>query len=265
MLTRRALLATLPLTAFTARASSSFARLLPLRHSSVLVEFGTRRVLIDPSLEDNFSAQGIVSVAPSARRATELGPLDVVVITSGEPWCFDPRTFAQLDIAKASVIVPDEDTAKRVRKFSNRVRVLRPLEATQVAGISVVASPARGVVADGIGVHVSSSGTALWHTGHVPPVDAFSRAIQFARQHRSDVVLGCAWGLALRAVGPAFFADSKDVLTLGELCGARAVIPLSLSTPQPAGMFSLAWRTPEAPPSSSPLLHVVSPGQWYRL
>jgi len=290
--TRRALLGGLAGVASATLARPAAARgeddrLLLLRHQSVLLELAGRRVLIDPSLEPSFSAQGLVTAPRAALEPERVGPLDVVVITSGEPWSFDPRTMARLDIAHARVLVPDEDTARRARRFTRRVRVLAPHAVTAVAGLTVRASPGRGAfhqlvntsVGRAMGVHLTVPGTkSLWHTGLVPPLDVDANAVVFARANAADVVLGCGWGASLRAGGPALIADIDDATALATLCGAHTIVPLGVNdAPAPAGLFQFVWRTraDHAPSSANalaprqsaargPTVHRAAPGQWYR-
>jgi len=259
-------------------------RLMPLRHTSVLVDIAGRRVLFDPSLSPSFSAQGVFAAPPAARAPEELGPLDLVCVSSGELTSFDARTVARLDLGRARILVPDDDTAARVRRLGHsRVRVVRAGDTVAVAGLVVHVSPGRGVASDAVGFHVAHAGAsttttssaataAIWHTGLVPPLDVDARVAAFAGAHGARVVLGCAWGLRLRAGGPDYAASLDDVITLARLARARVLFPLGASkdAASPAGVFSLVLA--RSPPLPEPLpdsvdLAVRLPlaGTWYRL
>ncbi len=263
-------------------------RLMPLRHMSVLVEIAGRRVLFDPSLSPSFSAQGVFAAPPSARSPDELGPLDLVCVSSGELTSFDPRTVARLDLGRARILVPDDDTAARVRRLGHsRVRVVRAGDTVAVAGLVVHVSPGRGVASDAVGFHIAhadgsstttttttttTTAASIWHTGLVPPLDVDARVAAFAGTHAARVVLGCAWGLRLRAGGPDYAASLDDAITLARLARARVLFPLGASrdAATPTGVFSLVLgRSPPLPeplPESADLaVRLPLAGTWYRL
>jgi hypothetical protein len=273
-------------------------RLLPLRHTSVLVDIAGRRVLFDPSLSPSFSAQGVFAAPPSARSPDELGPLDLVCVSSGELTSFDPRTVARLDLGRARILVPDDDTAARVRRLGHRrVRVVRAGDTVAVAGLVVHVSPGRGVASDAVGFHIAhadawststststptstststptttTAAASIWHTGLVPPLDVDARVAAFAGTHAARVVLGCAWGLRLRAGGPDYAASLDDAITLARLARARVLFPLGASrdAATPTGVFSLVLgRSPPPPeplPESADLaVRLPLAGTWYRL
>jgi hypothetical protein len=281
-----ALAVTMALPAAALPVPSSSLRLMYLRHTSVLAEIPgarltPRRVLFDPSLQPSFSMQGLFSAPPSPRREESLGPLDLICISSSDPTSFDPRSLAALDTRRAAVLVPDDSVARRVRHLGlTKVRVLRPGDVTETAGLVVRASPGRGVVGEAIGFHVMDrdearagfAGRGLWHTGLLPPLEVDAASSTFATLHPADVVLGCAWGLRLRAGGPPLFADVLDVTTLARLAGARLLVPLGQEV-RPAGVFSLVWESPSSSSSSSsssspgpgPALRPLGPGAWHRV
>jgi hypothetical protein len=285
---------TASLPALAQPVASSSLRLMHLRHTSVLVELPgarltPRRVLFDPSLQPSFSMQGLFVAPPSPRRPESLGPLDVVCISSSDPTSFDPKSLVALDTRRAAVLVPDDSVARRVRHLGlTKVRVMRPGDVAETAGLVVRASPGRGVVGDAIGFHVMDRdevraglpGRGLWHTGLLPPLEVDAAASTFATLHPADVVLACTWGLRLRAGGPPLLADVLDATTLARLAGARLLVPLGQEA-RPAGVFSLVWTSssPSSPPSppslsssaaalaptSSPALRPLDPGAWYRV
>ena len=271
--------------------ASSSLRLMHLRHTSVLAEIpgsrtSPRRVLFDPSLQPSFSMQGLFAAPPSPRREESLGPLDVVCISSSDPTSFDPRSLAALDTRRAAVLVPDDSVARRARHLGlTKVRVMRPGDVTETAGLVVRASPGRGVVGDAIGFHVMDRdevraglpGRGLWHTGLLPPLEVDAAASTFATLHPADVVLACTWGLRLRAGGPPLLADVLDATTLARLAGARLLVPLGQEA-RPAGVFSLVWESSSPSlssslsssaaalaPTSPPALRPLGPGAWHRV
>lgn len=245
-----------------------------LRHTSVLATVGGRRLLFDPSLSSSFSAQGFFEAPSAARPPTSLGPLDLVCIGGGDPTSFDPRTLRHLDGERASFLVGDEDTARRVRQQGHRrVRVLRPFERTEVLGLTITASPAVGLLAPAVGFHVRShEGRSLWHTGLVPPLDVDASAALFAEQHPAELVLGAAPALSAFASDPGLLAERDDVIALADLANAQQLIPIGEDA-VPTGLFSLVWRrrVPSmlpSSPSSRQRAHVVERPQrgiWYRL
>lgn len=267
---------------------TSSLRLMRLRHTSVLVEVPgvralPRRVLFDPSLQPSYSMQGVFSAPPSPRREEALGALDLVCISSADPTSFDPRSLAALDTRGAAVLVPDDSVARRVRDLGlTKVRVMRPGDVAETAGLVVRASPGRGVVGEAIGFHIvdrdearAGSPRGLWHTGLLPPLEVDAAASTFATLHPADVVLGCAWGLRLRAGGPPLLADVLDATTLARLAGARVLVPLGREA-RPAGVFSLVWESPPsdagspeassgAASSTGLALRPLDPGAWHRV
>jgi hypothetical protein len=263
--------------------ASSSLRLMHLRHTSVLVEIpgarvAPRRVLFDPSLQPSFSMQGLFTAPPTPRREESLGPLDLVCVSSSDPTSFDPRSLAALDTRGAAILVPDEGVARRVRHLGlTKVRVMRPGDVAETAGLVVRASPGRGVVGEAVGFHVMDRdearagvpGRGLWHTGLLPPLEVDATVSTFATLHPADVVLGCAWGLRLRAGGPPLLADVLDAMTLARLAGARLLVPVGQDV-RPTGVFALVWESSSSPapssaPSSAPALRPLEPGAWHRV
>jgi hypothetical protein len=106
----------------------------------------------------------------------------------------------------------------------------------------------------------------------VPPLDVDARVAAFAGTHAARVVLGCAWGLRLRAGGPDYAASLDDAITLARLARARVLFPLGASrdAATPTGVFSLVLgRSPPLPeplPESADLaVRLPLAGTWYRL
>ena len=245
--------------------------MLPLRHTTVVAEVAGRRVVFDPSLSLSFSAPGVFTGPLPARHADEIGPVDLVCISSGEATSFDPRTLTALDAWHASILVGDDDTARRVRQLGwRRVRVVSPTTPVDVGGLRIQASPGRGLTGPAIGFVVGSAnreGPRLWHTGLLPPLEVDARAAAFASANPVDVVLGCAWGLRSRTGGPPLQADIDDVAALARLARARVLLPIGRDAVA-AGLFSLVWEQ-EAPAVAVDQhrggLHIERPvnGTWY--
>jgi hypothetical protein len=176
----------------------------------------------------------------------QLGVVDVVLCTSGLPGAFDEESYGRLDAAAATVLVPDEPTARRVRRAgrSRRVRVAGAGDVLRIGPLVVSISPARappGAAAAAVGFHVTGAvdddgepggrgpvGAAAWHTGPIPPLDVDAVVAGFAADHRADVVLGAGPVFGWRSGGPAFLAGIADVQALARRAGARAVVPLGL-------------------------------------
>ncbi len=232
---------------------------------------GGRRVLIDPSLRRGFGVQGLVQEAagPAPPAPGSLGRLDVVAVTSGEPGSFDLDTVARLDLRRTRFLVPDEGVRKRLALLGHSgVRVVRPGDVVVVGGVRVSVSPARGLLSSAVGFHLDGgSGSTLWHTGPIPPLEVDALAMSFAADHAANVV--CAWaaGIALSSSGPPLFADGDDALALARLARARILLPIGRGM-VPAGLFSLVFTTTASSPpittSRDPRIEDPVSGTWYR-
>lgn len=240
-----------------------------LRHSTVLLEVAGRRVLFEPSLSPSFSAQGVFSAPTPARDPSELGPLDVVCISSGEVTSFDPRTLLALDAKRASILVNDDDTAARVRHLGwRRVRVLAAGQSVDIGGLRFLASPGRGVFGSAVGFVVDDRGFRsfrVWHTGPLPALETDATVAGFAAAHPVDVVLGCSNGLRLRTGGPPLQAEYADVVTLARVAQAHTLVPIG-NEATPAGVFSLVWARDNdeaTSPSAPPAVVRPTPGDWF--
>jgi len=249
-------------------APSSTLRVLPLRHTTVIAEIAGRRVVFDPSLSPSFSAQGVFAGPLPARHADEVGPVDLVCISSGEATSFDPRTLVALDARHASILVGDDDTARRIRQLGwRRVRVVSPTTPVDVGGLRIQASPGRGLLGPAVGFVVGSAnhdGARLWHTGLLPPLEVDARAAAFASANPVDVVLGCAWGLRSRTGGPPLQADVDDVAALARLARAQVLLPIGRDAVA-TGLFSLVWEQEPMPVVVEQGLRIERPvnGTWY--
>ncbi len=227
--------------------------------------------MFDPSLSPSFSAQGVFAAPSPARHADELGPVDLVCISSGEATNFDPRTLAALDARHASILVGDDDTARRVRQLGwRRVRVVSPTTPVDVGGLRVQASPGRGLLGPAVGFVIGSAnhtGLRVWHTGPLAPLEVDARVAAFASAHAADVVLGCAWGLRARIGGPAVQAGVDDVAALARLARARMLLPIGRDAVA-TGLFSLVWEPADVVNLDvGRSLHIERPvnGTWYSL
>jgi L-ascorbate metabolism protein UlaG (beta-lactamase superfamily) len=237
-----------------------------LRHSTVLLEIAGRRVLFEPSLSPSFSAQGLFSAPTPARDPSELGPLDVVCISSGEVTSLDPRTLLALDAKRASILVGDDDTAARVRHLGwRRVRVMTAGNSVDIGGLRFLASPGHGVFGAAVGFVVDDRGFRVWHTGPLAALETDATVAGFAAAHPVDVVLGCSNGLRLRTGGAPLQAEYADVVTLARVAQARTLVPIG-NDATPAGVFSLVWARDDdedALHNAPPAVVRPTPGDWF--
>ena len=273
-LTRRSLLgllAAMPALSSSTSPTSAVTRVLFVRHSTLLVETGGRRVLIDPSLSPSFGVQGVlheVHKGPTPAPGS-LGRIDVIGVTSGEPTSFDLRTVAGLDVRRARFLVPDDDVRKRLALLGHtRVRVVRAGDVVDIGGLRIHVSPAHGVLSAAVGFHLDAGAPTLWHSGPIPPLEVDAQVASFAADHPASIVCVCASGMGLSSSGPPLFANVDDALALARLARARVLMPVAWGA-VPAGLFALVLS---APPVATPLttsrdprIEYPEPGTWYRI
>ena len=271
-LTRRSLIALLATSSAAASAASSPAalRLLFVRHSTLLVEAGGLRLLLDPSLRETFGAQGAlrpIAGSPPPPPPAALGRVDVVLVTCGEPGSFDPDSVARLDVRRARFIVPDDGVRKQLALLGHhRVRGVRPGDVVDLGPLRVTVSPGRGVVSAAVGFHIDDGAQRLWHTGTFPPLDVDAQVMSFAADHAADVVCACASGLRSSSE-PAIFADVDDALALARIARARVLLPIGGGV-VPAGLLSLVLSVPTKTTTTTttrdPHVEDPVPLTWYR-
>lgn len=244
-----------------------------LRHTTVLIEIAGQRVLVDPCFAPGLGAGGVLQAPAPAVLPDELGPLDLVLVTSGLPGALDRSGYGALDTRRAVVLVPDEGVRRRVLRagVARRVRVVGAGDVVRVGPLSIAVSPAQVPMlwpaARAVGFCIEGAGARVWHTGPLPPLDVAADAVAFATDHAVDVVLGVSPGVALRVGGPPWFAGVADLQALARLARARAVVPLGDDigvAPLLAGVMvdEGAQRSATSP---GPPLATVAAGEWLRV
>ena len=257
--------------------SDSALAFLPIRYSTMLVRIGGVSVLIDAGFADALRLQGLAAAPPAPVSPRQLGPIDLLLVTSNDPGCVDAQSLAQLDLRDAFCLAGDEGAGRRLQQAGvRRVRVVSPGDRVSVRGLDVDCSPGRALWGGrGVGYRVSSrAGRTLWHTGTLSPLSVDASPAVFARLNRSEVVACCAQGLRVRGDSGALTMDRADALALAQLCGARAALPL-LTDARPAGLAGWVLET-EPNPRPTDMLgpaggkapqHVIEsrPGVWFQL
>lgn len=119
----------------------SAIRITDVGHSTILIELAGVKILTDPWFTDPF--MGIV-VHPhgTGMRVEDLPELDLILISHGHFDHCDLGAVSRMN-KSASVIVPDEKTAARIRKLGFAdVAALAPWESRLESKITVTALPA---------------------------------------------------------------------------------------------------------------------------
>jgi L-ascorbate metabolism protein UlaG (beta-lactamase superfamily) len=117
------------------------AAFVHLGHSTHLLQLGAARVLTDPWFFDPGHG-GMWHARGPALDATQLGSLDVIVITHEHPDHADPKALDRMD-KRALVIVPTPELETRVRALGFReVELLPPWRTLSRGDLSVSAVPA---------------------------------------------------------------------------------------------------------------------------
>jgi L-ascorbate metabolism protein UlaG (beta-lactamase superfamily) len=253
-----------------ARAASDPAqlRVLRVRHRTLLVEVGGRRVLVDPCFAPALGAGVLFTAGAPALEPEEAGAVDILLVSSREPGAFDAQSTARLRGRDASCFVPDERTATILRHQGyRRVRVVRAGDAFQTRDVLVRMSPSRGLFGGaGLGFHLERSGRTLWCAGAPPPLDVEDGAARFAREHPAELVAASAAGLSV--AGFARTIDREDALLLAGLARARyAVLLEDDAHPSMAGGLLLQARPGRRrlPSGVKVRVVVVEPGRWVRV
>lgn len=273
VLTRRAFataLAGLSLAAPAAAADEEGAdalRFVRIRHRTLLVEIGGRRVLVDPCFEPGLGAPGLFAAARPAFGAEATGPIDLMLVTGSEPGAFSARSTLRLRSRSTRCLVPDERIAKLLRQQGyRRVRVVVPGDRFVVAGVDVAVSPAASLgFGAGVGYLLSRAERTLWCAGAPPPVDVDGSAASFAREHAAEVVAACALGLS--AGGVPLTLDGDDALLLASLARARYLVMLQADV-APTGLGALLLgqsRPVRGAPPRGPRVVVAPAGTWCRV
>ncbi len=245
---------------------------LVVRGTTVVLELGGCRIVVDPCFAAGLGAPGLLRAPPPATAPDAVGAVDLVLITHGLPGGFDPAGYGALDLRdggrRAGVIVPDERVRARALRAGScrRVRVARAGDVVRRGGVRVSVSPAAIPGSAAVGFHIDGGpGARVWHTGPLPPLDVAAEAASFAADHPADLVLGVCAGVGARGAAPAVTAGLLDVQALARLARAQALVPLARDVdvaPILAGALGAggAEQTPDAagPPVVSP-----PPGVWW--
>ncbi len=146
-----------------ASASPARASIVHVGHSTHLLSIGNYRILTDPWFFDPaFGA--LAHERPPAVRPTDLGRLDVILITHDHADHADLRAMDQMD-KRALVIVSTSALAARIRGLGYReVGVLAPWEERKVASVTIAAVPALHDIYE-IGFVVRGSDTSVYFAG----------------------------------------------------------------------------------------------------
>ncbi len=149
---RRRPAGTVPVHPFTvadlAKPSASGLRLTWMGHSSVLAEIDGRRVLFDPVWGERCSPFGFIGprrVHPVPVPLAELGPLDAVVISHDHYDHLDMHTIRQL-VAGGTMFAIPLGVGAHLERWgvpADRMAELDWHESTEIAGLTLTATPAR--------------------------------------------------------------------------------------------------------------------------
>lgn len=242
-------------------------RFVRVRHRTLLLEIGGRRILVDPCFEPGLGAPGLFTAPPPAFSAEATGSLDLLLVTGGEPGAFSAASTRALRGRDVRCLVPEERIA-RVLRFQGyrRVRVVVPGDRFVVAGVEVRVSPSSSLgMGPGVGYWLSRAGRTFWCAGAPPPVDVDGRAPSFARDHEAEVVAACALGLSVG--GRPLTLDADDALLLAGLARARWVAMLQHDA-APVGLGALLFgqtRPVRHPAAAGPRVVVAPAGTWCRV
>lgn len=196
------------------------ASVVHVGHSTHLLSVGGVRLLTDPWFYDPaFGA--LEHELPPAVLPTELGRLDVVLVTHDHADHADMRAMDQMD-KRACVIVATEDLRARVRNLGYReVVVLAPWEEKKVSDVvTVTAVPGLHDIYE-IGFVVQGAGTSMYFAGDSrlhPDLPAIAE--RFAPEVS---ILSCdgtrVTGSALHVMTP------EDAVTAARMLKSKLVLP----------------------------------------
>ncbi len=138
-------------------------RVIHIGHSTHLLHVGGLRLLTDPWFNDPaFGA--LRHELPPAVLPTDVGRLDVVLITHDHADHADIRAMDQMD-KRALVIVATNDLAARIRNLGYReVTVLAPWEDLRLRDVTIAAVPALHDIYE-IGYVIRGGGTSVYFAG----------------------------------------------------------------------------------------------------
>jgi L-ascorbate metabolism protein UlaG (beta-lactamase superfamily) len=196
------------------------ASVVHVGHSTHLLAVGGLRLLTDPWFHDPaFGA--LAHEVPPAVLPTELGRLDVVLVTHDHADHADARAMDQMD-KRARVFVATEDLAARIRHLGYReVTVLAPWEEAKLADdVTVTAVPGLHDIYE-IGFVVKGGGIAMYFAGDSrlhPDIPAI------AERFAPDVSILSCDGTRL-AGGALHVMTPEDAVVAARALKSRLVIP----------------------------------------
>lgn len=195
------------------------ASVVHVGHSTHLLSIGGVRLLTDPWFNDPaFGA--LVHELPPAVLPTELGRLDVVLVTHDHADHADARAMDQMD-KRASVIVATRDLAARIRNLGYReVTVLAPWEEKKVEGVTITAVPGLHDIYE-IGFVVSGGGISMYFAGDSrlhPDIPAI------AERFAPDVSILSCDGTRLTG-SPLHVMTPEDAVTAARTLKSKLVLP----------------------------------------
>jgi hypothetical protein len=250
-------------------------RLRLIRFQTLLVEMAGVRVLFDPCFSKRLGFGPLLDAPDVAYAPDELGRVDVVCISSADPFAFDPYATKRLRDRHAACLTGSASVARALRgQGFTKVKQLRPQQSVRVRGIEVTASPLRpirwpsGFSAFGeqaVGFHLARAGRTFWFAGAPPPLDKDATVFGFAREHAAEAMSCAALGLA--AFGEPLVLDEDDAELCARAAKARVRFRLGLDV-QPSALGAFLLAQPQAPAAGIP--HRVPtvvplPGTWYRV
>ena len=186
-------------------------------HHTLLIELGGGRILTDPFWGDAVGYHKRLRLPKAAPE--DVGPLDVVLVTSPLPGHFDSRALDALD--KAATLIVPKGLARRASDLGfARVESPEPWGIVEVGDLEIVAVPTSRPEA--LGYIASASGSAAYVTGPTKPFDGLARVADY-------------WQIDLLAL-PYLGGSAGRVFTPVE--AARVVALL-----QPTAAIPLGYRT----------------------
>jgi len=195
------------------------AALVHIGHSTHLIVAGGLRILTDPWFSD--PAFGALShERPPAARPSELGPLDVILVSHDHADHADLRAMDQMD-KRALVLVATPDLRARVRRLGYRqVDVLSTWEAGRERGVTFTAVPAQHDIHE-IGFVIEGGGKSVYFAGDTrlhPELAAI------AERFHPDMAILPVDGTRLTG-GALHVMTPEDAVTAARTLGSRVVVP----------------------------------------
>jgi len=264
-------------------APSGGLRFMRLRHASLLIEIGERRVVVDPWLTKGPGGGLVVDTGDVEPTFSErVGRVDLLLLTSSTLDRLDSSTLRALEDKRASCLVPDERAEKVLRRAGfSRVRTVQVDVEEEVGGLVVTPFLCReaGLLAASVGFHVAGAGRSFLVAGAVPPIVVDDRVARSARAMPAEIVFLPRPDDLLTRLDPQ--ASDDDLVLVARLARARAVVPIadtvrpgplmaplaSLVDVRAARLESETDDDPRAPGprARGPRVVHADPWVWYRL